>query len=218
MKNRAYEIARHGRYDWYQRALASKIIRRKVYARFKNNIWAADLAEVESLPSKNKNVKYLSCVIDIFAKYACIRPYDYKLWVDQGTEFYSKLMQEWLDNNNILIDLTHNEGESVIIERVVKTSQSKIYKSMTANDTKSYLPDLNKLVDQYNNTYQHSINKKTLLMLIILLLLNPKAPRFTVYVRVRITKYQNIFSKGYTENWSKEIFIISSVLKTNPLT
>ena len=57
-------------------------------------------------------------------------------------------MQEWLDNNNILIDLTHNEGESVIIERVVKTLQSKIYKSMTATDTKSYLPYLSKLVDQ----------------------------------------------------------------------
>ena len=32
---------------------------------------------------------------------------------------------------------------------------------MTANDSKSYLPYLNKLVDQYNNTYYHSINKKT---------------------------------------------------------
>ena len=36
--------------------------------------------------------------------------------------------------------------------------------------------------------------------------------------RVRITKYKNIFSKGYTENWSREIFIINSVLKTNPWT
>ena len=34
--------------------------------------------------------------------------------------------------------------------------------------------------------------------------------------RVKITKYKNIFSKGYTENWSREIFVIESVLKTNP--
>ena len=34
--------------------------------------------------------------------------------------------------------------------------------------------------------------------------------------RVRITKYENIFSKGYTENWSREVFIINSVLKTTP--
>ena len=44
---------------------------------------------------------------------------------------------------------------------------------------------------------------------------NPKAPKFKVNDRVRITKYKNIFSKGYTENWSREIFIIDSVLKTN---
>ena len=47
---------------------------------------------------------------------------------------------------------------------------------------------------------------------------NLKAPKFKVNDRVRITKYKNIFSKGYTENWSREIFIIDSVLKTNPWT
>ena len=41
-----------------------------------------------------------------------------------------------------------------------KTSKAKIYKKMTADDGKSYLPYLNKLLDQYNNTYHHSINKK----------------------------------------------------------
>ena len=48
---------------------------------------------------------------------------------------------------------------------------------------------------------------------------NPKAPKFKVNDTVRITKHKNIFSrKGYTENWSREIFIIDSVLKTNPWT
>ena len=44
--------------------------RRKVYARFKDNIWAADLVEMGSLSSKNRDVKYLLCVIDVFTKYA----------------------------------------------------------------------------------------------------------------------------------------------------
>ena len=91
MQDRAYEIARNCRYDGFQRELASmvykffdkktaigisvkeqlaeelhkpvtkKFKRRKVYARFKSNIWATDLAEMESLSSKNKNVKYLLC-------------------------------------------------------------------------------------------------------------------------------------------------------------
>ena len=51
-----------------------KLKRRKVYARYKDNIWAADLAEMGSLSSKNKNVQYLLCVIDVFTKYAWVKP------------------------------------------------------------------------------------------------------------------------------------------------
>ena len=45
---------------------------------------------------------------------------------------------------------------------------------------------------------------------------NLKAPKFKVSDKVRITKYKNIFSKGYTQNWLREIFIIDSFLKTKP--
>ena len=45
---------------------------------------------------------------------------------------------------------------------------------------------------------------------------NPEATKFKVNDTGRITKHKNIFSKGYTENWSRKIFIINSVLKTNP--
>ena len=51
-----------------------KFKRRKVYARFKDNIWTTDLAEMGSLSSKNKNIKYLLCVIYVFTKYAWIKP------------------------------------------------------------------------------------------------------------------------------------------------
>ena len=47
---------------------------------------------------------------------------------------------------------------------------------------------------------------------------NPKAPKIKVNDKFKITKYKNIFSKGYTEKWSREIFIIDSVLKSNSLT
>ena len=93
---------------------------------------------------------------------------------------------------------------------------------MTANGTKSYLLYLNKLVDQYNNPYHHSINKKPINVdhsaLTEKIQVNRKAAKFKVTDRVRIIKYKNIFSKGYTENWSKEIFVIDSVLNTNPST
>ena len=74
---------------------------------FKDNIWAVDLAEMGSLSSKNRNFKYLLCVIDVFTKSAWIKPFrdkkksktvlnavinivsesnrkPNKLWVDQG--------------------------------------------------------------------------------------------------------------------------------------
>ena len=90
---------------------------------------------------------------------------------------------------------------------------------MTANSSKSYLTCLNKLVDQYNNFCHYSINKKPInadyFALTEKIDTNPKAPKFKVNNRVRITKYNNNFSKGYTENWSREIFIINSVLNTD---
>ena len=104
---------------------------------------------MKSLSLKNKNVKYL-CVIDIFTKYVWAKPLQdqkgktvlnafikivnqsnhkpIKLWVDQGREFYNKLRQEWLENNDILMYSTHNEGKSVITERFIKTLKAKLYK------------------------------------------------------------------------------------------
>ena len=80
--------------------------------------------------------------------------------VDQGRECYNNHMQEWLDNNDILIYSKHDEEKSVIAERFINTLKAKIYYKMTTNDSKSYLPFLNKLVDQYNKCFHHSTNKK----------------------------------------------------------
>ena len=129
-------------------------------------------------------------------------------------------MQQWLENNNILMYFTHIEDKSVIAERFIKTLKAKIYKKMTADDSKSYLPCLNKLVDHYNNTCHHSINKKPIntdhSALTDKIESNAKDNKFKVNDRVGITNY--LFSKRYTENWSGEIFIIDSVLKTNTWT
>ena len=91
---------------------------------------------MESLSSKNKNVKYLLCVIDVFTKYAWFKPLNMhglnllkllnafieiinesnckpnELQVDQEREFYNKIMQEWLNNHDIKMYSTQNEGNS----------------------------------------------------------------------------------------------------------
>ena len=47
---------------------------------------------------------------------------------------------------------------------------------------------------------------------------NDKDPKFKIGDYVRISKYRNIFAKGYMPNWSKEIFIISKIKNTVPWT
>ena len=96
--------------------IIKKFKKRKVYARFKGNIQATDLAEMGSLPSINKNVKYLLCVVYVFTKYVWVKPLKdkkiktvlnafieignesnhkpNKVWVDPGRELYNKLMRE----------------------------------------------------------------------------------------------------------------------------
>ena len=56
-----------------RKPVTKKFKKRKVYARFKENICAADLAEMESLSSKNENVKYLLRVVDVFTINAWVK-------------------------------------------------------------------------------------------------------------------------------------------------
>ena len=73
-------------------------------------------------------------------------------------------MNEWSEINYILMYCTHSEDKSVIAKRFVNILKAKIYHKMIANNRKSYLSYLNKLVEIYNNTFHRcSIDKKTYL-------------------------------------------------------
>ena len=106
---------------------------------------------------------------------------------------------------------TYIESTPVIPERFIKTLTAKICKKMTANDRKSYLSYLNKLVDQYNNNYHYSVNEKSIntdySAMTEKIQSNPKAPKFKVNNRILITKDKDFFSKVYTENWSRELIL-----------
>ena len=47
---------------------------------------------------------------------------------------------------------------------------------------------------------------------------NEKDPKFKVGDHMRISKYTNIFAKGYTPNWSEEVFVVSKIKNTVPWT
>ena len=83
-----------------------------------------------------------------------------KLWVDQGRKFYNNLIQKWFYDNDILMYSAHKKGKPVVTEKFIKIRKGKICKKMKTNNSKSYFGYLNKLVDEYNNTYHCSIGKK----------------------------------------------------------
>ena len=73
-------------------------------------------------PLKNKNDKIVFNAFIEIVNESNRKPN--KLCVNQGKEFYNKLMKEWLNNNDILIYSKHNEGKPVIAESFIKTLKS----------------------------------------------------------------------------------------------
>ena len=131
-----------------------KFKKRKMYSKLKDNIWGADLADMQLISNFNKGFRFFLCVIDIFSKYAWVvtlkgkkgasivnafqsilkdsdrKPN--KIWVDKGSEFYNNYFKKWLQDNDIAMYSTNNEGKSVVAERFIRTLKNKIYKYMTS--------------------------------------------------------------------------------------
>ena len=230
--------------DELHKPVIKKNNKRKVYSQFKNNICGVDLADIQSLSQKTKNIKYLLCAIDLYSKYAFAVPlkekkgnsvtYGFnkiikqsgrkpnKIWIDQGSEFYNHVFKKWLSRNNIIMYSTYNEGKSVVAERFIRTLKNKLDKPMTASGNNVYYDVLDDIVNEYNNTKHNTIKMKPKDVgnnkRVYIDEHNEKRSRFKVGDRVRISKFKNIFAKEYTPNWSREIFIVNKINDTVPYT
>ena len=227
------------------KSIIRKFEKRKVHAAFKDNIWGADLVDMQLLRKYNKGIRFLLCVIHIFSKYAWVVPLKdkkgvsivaafqsilkqsnrkpNKIWVDKGSEFYNASFKKWLRDNDIVMYSTNNEGKSVVAERFIRTLKSKICKYMTSISKNVYIDKLDERVNEYNNTYHTTIKMKPTdvkdnTYINTDIDANDKDPQFKVGDRVRISKYKNIFAKGYTPSWSEEVFVIKKVENTVPWT
>ena len=219
--------------------------KRKVYSSLKDNIWGADLADMQLWSKFNKWIKYLLCLIDLFSKYAFVVPLKdkkgtgivnafqrilikskrkpNKKWVDKGSKFYNASFKKSLQDNDIVMYSTNNEGKSVVAERFIRTLKSKIYKYMTSVSKNVYIDKLNAIVNKYNNTYHTTIKMKPIDVKDSTYIntnkeINYKDPKFKVDDYVRISKYKNIFAKGYMPNWSEEVFVVNKIKNTVPWT
>ena len=159
------------------------------------------------------------------------------LWVDKGKEYYNKNVLDLLAKDKIKVYSTENEEKSSVCERWNRTIKDKMYKRFTMQNNTVYVDILPKILASYNNSRHRSIgmtpfqarkpenygkvyfnlygdlareNNRTK---------TNKKNEFRVGDRVRISKYKRVtFDKGYTPNWTEEVFIIDEIRFTNPIT
>ena len=113
-----------------------------------------------------------------------------KKWVDKGSEFYNRSMKSRLEK-----------------------------KYMTSISQNVYIDKLDDIVHKYNNTYHSTIKMKPADVKSSTYIesskeINDKNPKFKIGDFVRISKYKNIFAKGYVPNWSEEVFVIKKFKNT----
>ena len=145
-----------------------------------------------------------------------------KIWVDKGSEFYNSSFKKWLKDNDIEMYSINNEQKSVVIERFIRTLKNKMYKYMNSVSKKVYIDKLDDIVNKYNNTYHGTIKMKPVdvednTYVDFEKEVDNNDPKFKVGDHVKISKYKNFFTKGYTPKWSEEVSVIKKVKNTVPL-
>ena len=154
-----------------------------------------------------------------------------KLWVDRGSEFYNKTFKSLLNDygtgkaaSGIELYSTYSDLKAVFIERFNRTLLQIINKPMFINSDGNWVNILNDAVVTYNNNIHSTIN-----MTPVDASNNPDKVKYTFSFEnnkgklnvgdyVRNVDKRNIFSKGYTSNWNRELFKVNEVLKTHPPT
>ena len=223
--------------------------RRKVISNHIDHIWGIDLIIMIKYSKQNKNYKYILTVIDFFSKYSWCYPLKSKkseeiinsfndifkkskrkptmIQSDEGTEFTNNQTQTFFKNNNIKWYHTYNRDiKCSICERYNRTILSKMYKNFTLNNNTIWVNDLDKLVNEYNNSYHLSIKMKPILASkksnenyvrnnLYNFKYTNKKPKFSIDDRVRASLLKNTFEKSYISNWSQEIFIIDNIKTSN---
>lgn len=150
------------------------------------------------------------------------------LQTDDGKEFFNKVFGKVMKTYSINHYSTYSVMKASIVERLNRTLKNMMFKEFSYNGTYHWIDIYKKLVETYNKNKHRTIkmapinvnskNEQMLLSTVYSHLKIFKPSQFHVGDYVRISKYKNIFEKGYTPNFTTEIFKIKSVQITNPVT
>ena len=175
-------------------------------------------------PLKNKNSnEIINSFKDIFKK---SKRKPKMIQSDEGSEFTNKQVQNFFNDNNIKWYHTYNRDiKCSICERFNRTILNKIYKNFTLNNNTIWIKDLNKLVKEYNNSYHRTIKMKpidaskksneNIVRKNYNFEITDRIPKFSIGDKVRVSLLKNTFEKGYTSNWSEQIYIIDDINSSN---
>ena len=154
-----------------------------------------------------------------------------KIQFDQGSEFYNRLFLKLLKKHKIKHYSVYSDQKGAIIERFNRTLKTRMFRYFTSRGSHRWVDVLQDLIDGYNSSKHRStsfapndvtssnerIVRKKLFPKIVKLKKHRKAV-FKVGDTVRITRKKGIFEKGYEMGWSLEVFKVSEVKKTYPVT
>jgi len=153
------------------------------------------------------------------------------LHTDKGLEFKNRPFNNMLKKYDIKMYHTESEEKSAIIERYHRTLNEKLKVKFQVRNSHKWYDILQEVTDEYNrHDYHHTIkmrpvdvnrvNESEILQLYREL--ENKIPRkkakFDIGDRVRITAKKDVFANKYKQNWTSEIFVITQVLNTRPVT
>ena len=158
---------------------------------------------------------------------------DYKripknLQTDQGKEFYNGDFQNFIKKHGINHYSTYSVMKASVVERFNRTLKNKMWKIFTLNGNYKWFDVLPRMLSEYNGRKHRTIGMRPIdvtpaiadrLLSSVYSGIKIAAPaKFKVGDKVRVSKYKTIFEKGYTPNWSTEVFKIVTVQRTNPVT
>lgn len=151
------------------------------------------------------------------------------LQADDGGEFFNRNVKPVLKKFGIELYSSKSPLKATIIERFNRTIKTWMWKQFSLQGSYRWIDILDGLISRYNNKVHRTtgfaplkVNKKNARIVLKRLRSLPLPPRtkkkFKVGQSVRISKYKHAFEKGYTPNWTTEVFIVDEVCKTRPTT
>lgn len=179
---------------------------------------------IESLKDKSASSVH-DALRKIFVKHKRIPK---NLQTDAGKEFYNHHFSDLMKKNNINHYSTYTIMKAAMVERVIRTIKEKMYKEFSERGHYKWIDFIEKITNEYNNKKHSKIkmkpssvtkaNESHILNNVYSHMKIAGKRKFNVGEIVRISKQKIVFDKGYTPNWTTELFKIIKIKITNPTT